>query len=49
MSGTLNYTVAMELAKSNGIQDEVLEDYIDFIGEIESEIVKKREDDRSKK
>lgn len=42
MSGSLNYTVLIEIAKLNGIKDDVLTDFIDFVNEMELQIAIKK-------
>ena len=44
MSGNLQYQVVIEIAKVNGIEGELLLDFMDFVATIESEIATKRKE-----
>ena len=45
MSGALNYSVLTEIAKINGIKDDLLNDFIDFVNEMEMQIAIKRSEE----
>jgi len=42
MTGSLNYGVMLEIAKLNGLKDDLLDDFIDFVNAMENEITNKK-------
>jgi len=44
MSGSINPTLLLEVAKLNGIEDDLLNDFIDFVKSMEDAQQQKRND-----
>ena len=48
MSGALDFSVVAEIARINGIDDDLLNDLFDFINECESKRIEKKNKEKDK-